>query len=82
MGLESQEGIVISHLQFADNTMFFLGERKKNEVALKKLLNWFELVSGLRKLEQSKLYKVGIVDGFEELAAILGCEVDRFPSMY
>lgn len=35
---------------------------------------WFKLVSGLK----INLYKVGEVTSFEELAGILGCEIDTF----
>lgn len=72
--------IVISHLQFADDA---LGAAKENVVALKNLLIWFDVVSGMKiNLHISKLYKVGKVTSFEELASILGCEIDTFPTMY
>lgn len=75
--------VVISHLQFADDHYVFLGSNKGNTEALKNLLIWFELVSRLRiNLHKYELYKVGEVAGYEELASILGCEIDTFSTMY
>lgn len=47
------------------------------------MLSWFELVSGLRiNLTKSKLYQVGEVTEFGDLANVLGCKIDTFPAMY
>lgn len=60
-----RENIVISHQQFTDATMSFLGANKGNAIAAKNLLNWFELMSWLRiNLNKSKHYQVGEVTDF------------------
>lgn len=76
-------GIVISHLQFADNTMSLLEATKENAEALKNLLIWFDVVFYMKiDLHKSKLYIVGKVTRFEELVGILCCKIDNIPAMY
>lgn len=54
-----QGGLVISHLQFVDDTILFLNANRVNAKALRNLLIWIEIVSGLSiNLKNSKLCKV------------------------
>ncbi|RVW15499.1 putative inactive ATP-dependent zinc metalloprotease FTSHI 1, chloroplastic [Vitis vinifera] len=63
------EGILISHLLFADDTLVFCEESQDQLTYLSWLLMWFEACSGLKvNLEKSELIPVGEVvwDSVEE----------------
>ena len=77
------EGILISHLLFADNTLVFCEESHDQLTYLSWLLMWFEACLGLRvNLEKSELIPVGKVHDIEDLALELGCKVGGLPSCY
>lgn len=50
---------VITHLQFADDTILFSSTRREEILALKRILRCFQLVSGL-KVNISKSMLVGV----------------------
>ncbi|RVX23342.1 putative ribonuclease H protein [Vitis vinifera] len=75
------EGIMISHLLFADDTLVFCEESQDQLTYLSWLLMWFEACSGLKvNLEKSELIPVGRVTDIEDLALELGCKVGGLPS--
>ncbi|RVW34760.1 LINE-1 reverse transcriptase-like [Vitis vinifera] len=77
------EGILISHLLFADDTLVFCEESQDQLTYLSWLLMWFEACSGLKvNLEKSELIPVGRVNDIEDLALELGCKVGGLPSSY
>ncbi|RVW49339.1 LINE-1 reverse transcriptase-like [Vitis vinifera] len=77
------EGIMISHLLFADDTLVFCEESQDQLTYLSWLLMWFEACSGLKvNLEKSELIPVGRVTDIEDLALELGCKVGGLPSRY
>ncbi|KAL6323455.1 hypothetical protein AAG906_039025 [Vitis piasezkii] len=77
------EGILISHLLFADDTLVFCEESHDQLTYLSWLLMWFEACSGLRvNLEKSKLIPMGRVHDIEDLTLELGCKVGGLPSCY
>ncbi|KAJ9681633.1 hypothetical protein PVL29_017839 [Vitis rotundifolia] len=79
----SGEGVMISHLLFADDTLVFCEESQDQMTYLSWLLMWFEAVSGLKiNLEKSELIPVGRVHNIEDLALELGCRVGGLPSCY
>ncbi|XP_071695105.1 uncharacterized mitochondrial protein AtMg01250-like [Rutidosis leptorrhynchoides] len=81
-GLEiGSNKIIISHLQYADDTMFFGDWNKKNAGSLIKLLKCFEFFSGLKvNFSKSCLYGVGIrKELVENIASYMGCRVGEFP---
>jgi hypothetical protein len=54
----------ISHLQYADNTLFIGEPCVENLWAIKAILRWFELMSGLQvNFGKSKLYSVNVNQG-------------------
>ncbi|XP_071713260.1 uncharacterized protein [Rutidosis leptorrhynchoides] len=76
--------IKVSHLQYADDTIF-LGEwSRANAYSLQNLLKCFELTSGLKvNFNKSCLYGVGVSDDEVKIVASrLGCQVGTFPFTY
>ena len=77
------EGILISHLLFADDTLVFCEESHDQLTHLSWLLMWFEACSRLRvNLEKSKLILMGRVHDIKDLALELSCKVGGLPSCY
>ncbi|GJZ84481.1 kinase-like domain, beta-lactamase/transpeptidase-like protein [Tanacetum coccineum] len=79
-----RNNVVVSHLQYADDTIF-LGEwNKENAKALMCILKCFEEVSGLRvDYNKSKLYGVGVNEGeMRDMARWMRCGVGEFPFTY
>ncbi|GJR76960.1 putative RNA-directed DNA polymerase [Tanacetum coccineum] len=76
--------VVVSHLHYADDTIFFGEWNKENAKALMCILKCFEEVSELRvKYNKSKLYGVGVNDlELGEMARWMGCGVGDFPFTY
>lgn len=65
-----KEGLEVSHLLFADDTLVFCEASTTHLTYLNWLLMWFEVVSGLKiKLTKSELILVGRVE------IMLGCKV-------
>ena len=77
------EGILISHLLFANDTLVFCEESQDQLTNLSWLLMWFEAYLGLRvNLEKSELIPVRKVHDIEDLTLELGCKVGGLPSCY
>ncbi|MCH86380.1 cysteine-rich receptor-like protein kinase, partial [Trifolium medium] len=75
---------VVSHLQFADDTLLLGVKSWANVHALRAVLVLFEAVSRLKvKFNKSMLVGVNIVDSWlAEAASVLGCIVGKVPFMY
>ncbi|XP_071705386.1 uncharacterized protein [Rutidosis leptorrhynchoides] len=84
-GIEvGNDGVLVSHLQYADDTIFFGEWIRSNASNLMNLLKCFELASGLKvNFQKSCIYGVG-VDHMElsSLAHNMGCLVGKFPFIY
>ncbi|XP_071700218.1 uncharacterized protein [Rutidosis leptorrhynchoides] len=78
------DNIPISHLQYANDTIFFGKWGRNNMENLMKLLKCFELASELNiNYHKSNLFGVGVgATEVEELARFYGCNVGKFPCMY
>ncbi|RVW86982.1 Transposon TX1 uncharacterized 149 kDa protein [Vitis vinifera] len=77
------EGILTSHVLFADDTLVFCEESHDQLTYLSWLLMWFEACSRLRVyLEKSELISMGRVHDIEDLVLELGCKVGGLPSCY
>ncbi|XP_071740223.1 uncharacterized mitochondrial protein AtMg01250-like [Rutidosis leptorrhynchoides] len=84
-GLEiGNDNVVISHLQYADDTLFFGEWSKRNVSNLSKLLKFFEIFSGLKvNFSKSCLYRIGVnKDAIERMVDRIGCWVGSFPCSY
>ena len=78
----SEEGVIISHLLFVDDTLVFCKASQDHLTYLSWLLMWFA-VSGLRiNLEKSELILVGRVENIDDLAWDFGCRVGSLLSTY
>ncbi|KAL5703438.1 hypothetical protein ACHQM5_028528 [Ranunculus cassubicifolius] len=61
----AEDGVVVSHLQFVDDTIFFLSASVKKARVLRGVLLWFEVTSGLKiNMKKSKVYGVGVRNDF------------------
>ena len=79
----SGEGILISHLLFANDILVFCEVSQDQMTYLSWFLMWFEAYSGLRiNLEKSELILVGKVHNIADLALELECKAGALPSRY
>nr|GEZ56084.1 putative RNA-directed DNA polymerase, eukaryota, reverse transcriptase zinc-binding domain protein [Tanacetum cinerariifolium] len=79
-----RDRVVVSHLQYADDTIFFCDWSMINGRNLMWLLKCFQKASGLRtSLSKSKLYGEGVSEvEVEEMAHMLKCHPGKLPFMY
>ncbi|XP_071713621.1 uncharacterized protein [Rutidosis leptorrhynchoides] len=79
-----KDKVVISHLQYADDTIFFGEWSRRNARNLMYLLECFEWASGLKvNYNKSQLFGIGISnDNVEALASWCSCLAGRLPFMY
>ncbi|CAJ2644025.1 unnamed protein product [Trifolium pratense] len=79
-----QESIVVSHLQFADDTLLMGVKSWANVRALRAVLVLFETMSGLKvNFHKSVLVGVNIPDSWlDEAASVLCCKVGKIPFLY
>lgn len=79
----TSNGIKVSHLQFADDTLVFLDADITQIRYLKYLLLTYEMATGLRtNFAKTNIFPVGEVPNMEELTDIMGCTSGSFPSSY
>ena len=77
------EGLEISYLLFADDTLVFCDATSFQMTYLSWLFMWFEAISNLKiNLDKSELIPVGWVSNVMELVAISGCKVGALPTTY
>ncbi|GJW19195.1 RNA-directed DNA polymerase, eukaryota, reverse transcriptase zinc-binding domain protein [Tanacetum coccineum] len=76
--------VMVSHLQYADDIIFFREWNSENVKALMSILRCFEEVLGLQvNFKNSKLYGLGVSD--EELGSMasgMGCDIGEFSFTY
>ncbi|XP_071707923.1 uncharacterized protein [Rutidosis leptorrhynchoides] len=79
-----KDKVPISHLQYADDTLFFGSWSLDNIENLMKLLKCFELCSGLKiNYNKSNPFGVGVdMKEVEYMAHLFGCNVGVFPFTY
>ncbi|XP_026442185.1 uncharacterized protein LOC113341576 [Papaver somniferum] len=78
-----ENGLMISHLQFADDTLIFIDASVKEVRRLFIILSIFESLTGLNlNLDKSTMVSVGADDIIEDLAKELGCKTEKLPINY
>lgn len=71
-----EERVMVSHLQFADDTMIFCDADICQIGYLRCILRCFEMVSGLQiNFAKSEMLQIGEVREIEDLAWVLGCKI-------
>jgi hypothetical protein len=76
--------VVVSHLQFADDTIILCEKSWANIRAMRAILSLFEDLSGLKvNFSKSQLVGVNIAGSWlSEAAMVLNCKVGSIPFMY
>ncbi|KAK2422417.1 hypothetical protein QL285_032952 [Trifolium repens] len=83
-GFKIGSDVVVSLLQYADDTLFIGEACVENLWAMKAMLRWFELVSGLKvNFSKSRLIGVNVASDFLQVAAkFLHCKLGSLPFTY
>ncbi|KAL6586447.1 hypothetical protein OROMI_001435 [Orobanche minor] len=79
-----RDKVVVSHLQYADDTLFSIEGNETNARAVRLLLMNFEAISGL-SVNYDKCYVYGLNihnENLERVAREWGCKVGEFPFSY
>ncbi|XP_026398645.1 uncharacterized protein LOC113294470 [Papaver somniferum] len=77
------QGTIISHLQFAEDTLFFIDAAVEEVRRLLIILVIFETITGLKlNLEKSTMINVGADDVIDVLTRELGCKSEKLPLTY
>ncbi|RVW33074.1 putative ribonuclease H protein [Vitis vinifera] len=74
----------VSHLQFADDTIFFSSSREEDMMTLKNVLLVFGHISGLKvNLDKSNIYGINLEQNhLSRLAEMLDCKASGWPILY
>ena len=83
-GMGHANSMVVSHLQFADDTLLLGGKSWANVRALRSVLSLFAAMSGLQvNFHKSLFVGVNIADSWlNEAASLLHCKVGKVPFLY
>lgn len=79
-----RDDIRISHMQYADDTLFTFSGNSNDIWAVKYILRNFEVLSGLSvNFNKCCLYGMNVdQESLYEMADLLGCRIDHFPINY
>ncbi|RVW43709.1 putative mitochondrial protein [Vitis vinifera] len=74
----------VSHLQFADDTIFFSSSREEDMMTLKNVLLVFGHISGLKvNLDKSNIYGINLEQNhLSRLVEMLDCKASGWPILY
>lgn len=82
-GFPRRDGILISHLQFAYDTLIICKNSCNPMRHLWCVIRCFEVVSRLHvNLYKSRIFGVGQVSNLRRLTKVIGCQVDSLPTSY
>jgi len=72
-----------THLQYADDTLFFCGAEEEQLLIIRLILVYFEAISGLHiNWNKSHLYPINVVPEMDHLSQIMGGAIGTLPSIY
>ncbi|XP_015945213.1 uncharacterized protein LOC107470339 [Arachis duranensis] len=79
-----RDSVELSHLQFADDTILFCPPEDETMKNYKRLLRWFELMSGLSiNFEKSSLISINCEEQWvQRMCRLWGCKEDTLPMKY
>ncbi|GKV21933.1 hypothetical protein SLEP1_g31856 [Rubroshorea leprosula] len=79
-----KDAVTVTHLQFADDTIFFGEASEQNVRTIKCILRTFELAAGLKiNFGKCQLMGIGVDDDWRnKMAYRLGCKEGEFPFKY
>ncbi|GKV24205.1 hypothetical protein SLEP1_g33843 [Rubroshorea leprosula] len=79
-----RSGLKLTHLQYADDSIFFCEANEQNVMVLKSILRSFEMISGLKvNFFKSSLVGLNVEKvSLEAYAEKLNCATGKFPSKY
>ncbi|XP_057808906.1 uncharacterized protein LOC131023384 [Salvia miltiorrhiza] len=77
-------GLSVSHLQYADDTVFVASGKSENAWVLKSILKIFEALSGLKvNFDKSNIFGIGVPSPLRvQMANTLNCQVGEFPTKF
>lgn len=79
----AEDGTVISHLQFADDTLIFVDANVEEVRRLIIILSISETLTDIKlNLEKSTMISVGADEVIEDIAQELGCKTEKLPISY
>lgn len=80
----SRDKISVTHLQFANDTIFFFEGDESQMVNLFSVVRLFGVLSGLKiNLEKSRVAGINIdLSLIQRVAELLGCGIETFPMKY
>lgn len=75
--------MIVSHLQFADDTVIFCNNGVEEILTIRRILRGFQLVSALEvNFSKTKLGGVGIQSQAVEVWLVTSCGIEKLPLKY
>ncbi|XVE60676.1 hypothetical protein DITRI_Ditri05aG0147300 [Diplodiscus trichospermus] len=79
-----EDALLVSHLQFADDTIIFCKLKKEQIHDVKRVLRYFQVALGLKiNFQKSRFFGIGMdQQSVVEWANLINCKVDNLPTYY